>query len=485
MRTRRDFSMNEIVNIRTLKFKEHFKNNFLFILLILAIICYIITFSYITILRHWTYYSAYLDLGWFEQALWSTIEGHFLYVSYLDSSHFGTHNSPILFFLIPIYHILPYSETLLITQTILLAIAAIPLFYIGKLLLDKWGGLIFSFCYLLYPGLHGLNLFDFHELAFLPLILFSTILCLFTKRFNLFVILSLLAMLVKEDVSILLFTLTFYAIYFKSFEKKHEIRILYGLLIIYIGWLILSLLFIIPYFNVDGYFHSSRYELSYGIFCLLFHNFHLKVIYLVLLFLPLIFTPLAAPEFLIISFPSFAEILLQWPVAYRITTQYSALVIPVIFVSSMIGIKKIQSRLSNIRSSNKVLYSIILISSLLSCLLCTPAPVSPFTLYYKFSPNNCNYVIDDHVQNIDQAIKMIPPDSSVSTQNNLAGHLSQRMDIFIKYRENSQYIFLDNKTKNMEWLNSPMGELPLEKYELIFHVDEIQLYKLKEKSTNN
>jgi hypothetical protein len=37
----------------------------------------------------------------------------------------------------------------------------------------------------------------------------------------------------------------------------------------------------------------------------------------------------------------------------------------------------------------------------------------------------------------------------------------------------------------MEWLNSPMGELPLEKYELIFHVDEIQLYKLKEKSTNN
>lgn len=469
-----------ISNFLILKFKNYLKNNFHFVLVILAIICYIITFSYITILRHWTYYSAYMDLGWFEQALWSTIQGHFLYVSYLDTSHFGTHNSPILFILIPLYQILPHSETLLVTQTILLAIAAIPLFFIGKFLLDEWGGIIFSFCYLLYPGLHGLNLFDFHELAFLPVLIFSIIFCLFTRRFHLFVTISLLAMLVKEDVSILLFTLTLYAIYFKLFNKKNETRILYGLLIIYVAWLILSLFFIIPYFNSIGYLHSSRYELSNGIFCLLMHNFHLKIIYLVLLFLPLIFTPLVAPELLIISLPSFAEILLQWPVSYRITTQYSALVIPIIFVASIIGIKKIHSKFYQIKFTKKVLYSLIFIFSLLSCLLCTPAPVSPFTLYHKFSPNNCNYVIDDHIQNINQAIKMIPPDCSVSTQNNLAGHLSQRMDIFIDYRENAQYILIDNKTKNLEWLNPPMGEFPLEKYDLIFNVDEIQLYKLKD-----
>jgi uncharacterized membrane protein len=420
-----------------------------------------------------------MDLGWFEQALWTTIQGHFLHVSYINASHFGTHNSPILFILIPLYQILPHSETLLVTQTILLAIAAIPLFFIGKFLLDEWGGLIFSFCYLLYPGLHGLNLFDFHELAFLPLLIFLILFCLFTRRFHLFVILSLFAMLVKEDVSILLFTLTLYAIYFKIFNKKNETRILYGLLLIYVAWLILSLFFIIPYFNSIGYLHSSRYELNDGILCFLMHNFHLKIVYLVLLFLPLIFTPLAAPEFLIISFPSFAEILLQWPVAYRITTQYSALVIPIIFVASMMGIKNIQNKFPHKIFTKKFFYSSILIFSLLSCLLGTPAPISPLTLYHKFSPNSCKYVIDDHIQNINQAIKMIPPDCSVSTQNNLAGHLSQRMNIFIDYRENAQYILIDNKTKDLEWLNPPMGEFPLEKYDLIFNVDEIQLYKFK------
>ena len=84
-------NLNEFVN----KVKGNI--DYSLIILITAIICYIAILSYVTIMRHWAYYSAYMDLGWFEQAFWSTINGHFLYVSYIDASHFGTHNSPILF----------------------------------------------------------------------------------------------------------------------------------------------------------------------------------------------------------------------------------------------------------------------------------------------------------------------------------------------------------------------------------------------------
>ena len=451
------------------------------IILFTGIFGYTILFSYISLMRHWTYYSAYMDLGWFEQALWTTTQGHFFYVSYLESSHFGTHNSPILFLLLPFYYLFPFSETLLIIQTILLAIGAIPLFFIGKKILDNWGGCVFSLVYLLYPALHGINLFDFHELAFLPVLLFSAIYYLITDRTKYFILLSLLALLIKEDVSILLFALTTYAIYTSRYNSDKEKLTLYGLLLVYFIWLIVSLFWIIPHFNPDGYIHTSRYVLSDGIIAPIINNFFLKIVYVLLLLLPLGFTPLIAPEFLIISLPSFAEILLQWPVAYRITTQYSALVIPILFTSAIFGFKKLLDFLEDkFTLSKKNLYCVILLCGLTSCIFCTPAPISPFTLYYQFSPNSCEYFFDHHTDLIDEALLLIPGNSSVTAQNNLASHLARRMNIYINYQPNVEYIIIDGKTSNLDWLNTPIGYFPSNKYEIIFNHDEVEIYRIKE-----
>jgi uncharacterized membrane protein len=213
---------------------------------------------------------------------------------------------------------------------------------------------------------------------------------------------------------------------------------------------------------------------------LIFPNIQLKIVYLILLFGPLGFTPLAAPEFLITSGPSFAEILLQNHIAYRITTQYSALVIPILFTSAIIGTQKILSRLSPKNRNIKTLFIPgLVILSILSCILCTPAPISPYTMYHKFSPNPCQYIINNHTFILNEAISLIPNGVSVSTQNNLASHLSKRRDLFLDYQPSVTYILIDNKTSSVEWLGNFKIIFPYEKYELIFDKDDVQLYRLK------
>ncbi|HWQ65264.1 MAG TPA: DUF2079 domain-containing protein, partial [Methanospirillum sp.] len=311
-------------------------------------------------------------------------------------------------------------------------------------------------------------------------ILFFAIYFLLRKQIHFFIILSVLALTIKEDVSLLLIMLTIYAIYNRMYITRSQKNVLYLLVGLYSAWLIISLTYIIPLFNYQGYIFSSRYVMDDGIASLVTHNYPLKIIYLLLLFIPLGFTPMAAPEFLFIFFPSFAEILFQSNVAYRITTQYSALLIPIIFTSAIMGTQKIIQFITENRPSVKrYILPGLVIFGLLSCALCTPAPISPYTLYYKFSPNSCQYIIDEHTGFLQEAISMIPENASISTQNNLASHLSKRKDVFLEYKPEVEYIFIDKKTSNVEWLGNSEIIFPIEKYSTLYDMDGIFLFKIR------
>ncbi len=460
-----------------------FKNNtkIPLIILTISIIIYCTIFSYITIIRHWTFFSTYFDLGCFEQGLWTTLHGSFFWNSPHNASQFGVHNSPILFILLPIYQVLPYAETLLIVQTILLAISAVPLFFIGKKYLSPWGGLTFSLMYLLYPALHGINLFDFHEMAFLPVILFSAIYFLITNRLKYFIILSIIALFIKEDVSLILIMLTAYAIYSKHYTSNLQKNVLLLLIAMYTCWLIISLWVVIPFFNPHGYLFSSRYSIGSDITFYFTNNILLKIAYLILLFLPLCFTPFAAPEILITSFPSFAEILLQENIAYRITTHYSALVIPLLFTSAVCGTHRAIHFFSDKKSQfGKFILPFLLVCSFVSCIFCTPAPISPYTLYYKFSPNSCQYTFTDHSHHLQGILNNIPENASISTQNNLASHLAKRKELYLDYKPGVQYILIDKTNSNVEWLGNEEIQFPREKYTLKYNVENIYLYQLND-----
>ncbi len=118
--------------------KETLINRKYIITLSLFIIIYTLTFSYFTYLKHHNLSSYGWDLGVFNQLFYSSTYGEkLLYYTpdlYMNpqGNYFAIHFSPILFTLFPPYMFRPDAVTLLIAKCVVLALAALPLFYLTR-----------------------------------------------------------------------------------------------------------------------------------------------------------------------------------------------------------------------------------------------------------------------------------------------------------------------------------------------------------------
>ena len=157
------------------------------------------------------------DLGIFDQAFHTTLySGKLFYYTaelYLSPSgcYFAVHFSPILFVLLPFYAIQPSATTLLVLQSFILALGALPLYLLASdLLRSKKAGFVIGVAYLLYPALQGANWFDFHQQAFIPLLIFSSCYFLAKKSWKLYFTSILLALMVEEHVAPIIFVMAAY-----------------------------------------------------------------------------------------------------------------------------------------------------------------------------------------------------------------------------------------------------------------------------------
>ncbi|MEM4577168.1 MAG: DUF2079 domain-containing protein, partial [Candidatus Nezhaarchaeales archaeon] len=144
------------------------------------ILAYTAFFSAYTIHMHHTFRTYAWDLGIFVQSLWTTLNSNRLLYSALEVNYgnptgcfLGVHFSPILLVaVLPVYAMYQAPETLLVFQSFLLALAALPLYWIARdKLHSKTYAYAFAVAYLLNPALHGVNTFDFHLEIFTPLFL--------------------------------------------------------------------------------------------------------------------------------------------------------------------------------------------------------------------------------------------------------------------------------------------------------------------------
>ncbi len=153
------------------------KKNWNDLLVVLSILLYTIVLSSYTLFKHYSFSTYAWDLGLFNQAFWSTAfaDKIFFYTCELhlveSGSFFGVHFSPILFSILPIYFLRPDASTLLILQSFLLGLSALPIYKLAQTRFTERQSVLLSSVYLLNPALHGINCYDFHVQAFLPLIL--------------------------------------------------------------------------------------------------------------------------------------------------------------------------------------------------------------------------------------------------------------------------------------------------------------------------
>jgi uncharacterized membrane protein len=174
-----------------------------------------------SIVRQQSYHSDAFDMGNMDQAVWNTLHGHPFRFTNRGAdwegppTRLGIHVEPILLLVALFYLIHSGPETLLILQTVALALGAIPLFLLGRRLIPAMPltAAALSIAYLVAPTLLGVALWDFHPVALATPLLLLAVWALDSRRYRTFAVAAFLAAMTKEDVALALIPLGLYIMF--------------------------------------------------------------------------------------------------------------------------------------------------------------------------------------------------------------------------------------------------------------------------------
>jgi uncharacterized membrane protein len=477
------------------------------------IFLYTVIFSYYTIMRHYTFQTVAYDMGIFLNSFYNTLyEGKFLYTTLWEGIRFQNHFSPILLLILPVYKIFPGAETLLILQSFMLALGALPIYMIAKKEISSKAGVIFALLYLIYPALHGVNRFDFHEVAFAPVFILFTFYYYKEKNYTISTIFLVLALISREDVAMAIVPMAIFWLWeirSKWSRRDPETIFCFSTIVLSLFWFFLATK-IVSDLNPDGYWFADQYK---PIFLLV--NYDKKLVFLVAIFGPLFFTSLFN-KFIWVSLPIFARNLFTYKTSrYSLTNQHTALLIPIIFISSIYFVKYISENMDeSIKKyfSGKFLYSFLALIMLVN-LFVDPIPYeivknNPISKLIIVPEGGPSPIVDSvlsitpHHRAMAEIISMIPRNASIYSQNNIFPHLSDRpytyyvpgdLQIFKGWNNPQtalivpwkdvdffEYILVDDTYKNQ----NPLRKMDIESldilsknYGLYIVIDRIYLFK--------
>jgi len=149
------------------------------------------------------------DSAMYEEHLWNLLHGKG-FRSYLDQGLFlGEHIQVVHALLIPLYAIVPSLLTLEFCETLALALAALPIFWLARRATgSRWCAVLLALSWLLYPPLQfldiAIDLKTFRPISFgVPALLFA-----FDqyerRRYRTMLVLFVIALLSKEDYALIL-----------------------------------------------------------------------------------------------------------------------------------------------------------------------------------------------------------------------------------------------------------------------------------------
>ncbi|MFL7792385.1 MAG: DUF2079 domain-containing protein [Anaerolineae bacterium] len=404
-------------------------------LLVGVIVVYTVLFSILSVARYNAFHTSNLDLGIIAQVTWNTAHGRWFETSVdratntdLIGSHLGIHVQPILLFLALLYRLWPDPRLLLILQSVALGIAALPLYYVIRLLIeDVKTALIVACCYLAYPPLGFLNLVDFHPVALSVPLLFLAYWALLKERFLLFWVTVLLVLFVRDELAV---PIGIWGILNLLQRRRRYIGL--GLVTLAGGWAALCYGFIVPHFN-EG--------LPYRFWQLWAHlpgfpaqpsvqggaaqpvsgaSPEATILFLIHLFLPLGFLPFLGLSVLVVALPSLTYLLLgKRPALHSVGYHYPAVLIPWFFLAVGEGLRRVVHMSPSVKQRR--LYRIGL-AFLVIGTIGTNVPLNPIFLYAQHG----DFRPDPYQAQIEEALALIPPDAGVATVNRFGPQLANR-----------------------------------------------------------
>ncbi len=284
-----------------------------------------------------------LDLAIFDNVFFNAISGNGFWSSIQGHHYFADHFAPLLALLLPFYALWPSPLNLLFIQSLLLGLSALPVYLLGKKIINQKWGVTLALIWLINPLLWNINLHEWHILPLaVPLLLLAYYFYL-QNNFKYFLLLLIASLLIREDVVVVTALFSLLALLDKKGKKWVAApAVLSVLYFIFTMWLISTLRpggsrFMMYY---QWIFNASPLQIIAHL--LSFGNMEM-VIGLLLAFL---FIPLFASRYLILAAGAFLQIALVAGGGSNIITDthYSSLFLPALIISSLWGVKKIKNK---------------------------------------------------------------------------------------------------------------------------------------------
>jgi uncharacterized membrane protein len=448
----------------------------------ILILAYILFFALLTLRKHSAFQTTAFDLGNVDQAVWNTRHGRILAMTNIEglTNRLGTHVEPILVPVSLLYFVWSDPRTLLLLQTVIIALGAWPVYLLAQRALRSTKHaeqvadpgsrianrvsrcalrafpLVFALAYLLFPALQSANAFDFHAVALAPTLFLFAFYFLETERWSAYALFSLMTMGCKEEMALLVAMLGLYALAIRG-------KWLAGLATIALAalWFVLAVGVIMPFFDPGGvaplanryaYLGDSPLKMAASMIArpgvvierlISIENLE----YLLSLLAPVAFLSLLAPHVLLLSIPTLLVNLLSTDGFMRQLEgfHYAAPLVPIVVVSAAYGAAWLVHRFPHARPLPAVLATVVLVTTLL------------YHYAHGYTPLAAGFaeswpVVTHHHRLGEQIARGIPAEASLAALPHPNPHASQRQQLAMIDRvedglpaplHDAEYVWLD------------------------------------------
>jgi uncharacterized membrane protein len=396
------------------------------------------------VVRHQHLFSG-TDLATFDQAVWNYSRFHIGPATVVGGelpSLLGQHFHPLLAVLAPLYWVWSDPVMLLVAQAVLVAAAAVPVFYFACPRVGRAGAYAIAAAYLAFWGVHAGVAYDFHEVAFAPLLIATAILMIDRERWRAFLIAAALLLLVKEDMATVVVALGLYAATRGHFRPA-LIAIAAG-----IAWFFISTRLLIPAFANGRPFTFWSYgdfgpNLPSAAGHVVLHPLQaLKSLFspypkadtLAALFVPFLLLPLGSP-LIIVGLPLVLERMFSSDATYWYPLlHYSLAIAPVIAMAAADGAGRISRRLAP-RHAMRLATALSVAALVTTAALGASQafqPVPGASLSPLARPSALGDGANEATRSaFRRAVAAIPADASVTASPNSLPHVSERRRVYL------------------------------------------------------
>jgi uncharacterized membrane protein len=460
---------------------------------IAAMVAFAVLTAVTAVQRHHQYRTYRNDMGNMVQVVDNTAHGRILQMTGSDGrqiNRLAAHVDPILaVFALP-WLVWPDPAMLLIAQAVLVALAAWPVFLLGRRALgDTAAAALCAAAALLYPPLQYAALDEFHPVTLvIPLLLFAFAFLEEDRRW-LAVPFLVLAALCKEEIPLVIALMGLYFALRKRTLWPLLITVAAGL------YFLLAVGVVIPHFNGGASSHflnrysggeESMRSLATG---LLTHPWRVittllapsGLAYLVKLLWPFGFTSLASPLTLLISLPELLiNLLSSKPQQQSMAYHYVAAEAPFVIAAMVLGLRRVSGWLARgsgkSRKAGRHRISRLLAAAVVAVAVVATLTAGPLS---GARPGWGLVLTPGHRAVVAEALSAVPADVSVSADNALGAQLSARERITtFPLIGGAAYVALDSQGRYGAWRARALKKLRANPdYELVFEREGVLVFR--------